>query len=175
MLRDEPPTRQRQKKALLISSGALLWYAANALFDCNKIRFPRADHALCIYKAVHVNRDPAAVHEHEVGVPDQPNMVRAESLDEELLRMPSKTEHFTVPRPELLLVYCRRLICSSHVRLAHARTRPGVSPVYVRRPTFAGRLSTYVRARLRFCLRLGLLLRRAHLFTFRRRSRLRLV
>src|SRR5207247_8317041 len=44
--------------------------AANALLNFNKLRIARADHPLRIHKAVHVNRDPAAVHEHEVRVPD---------------------------------------------------------------------------------------------------------
>jgi hypothetical protein len=41
--------------------------AANALINnFDKIRIARADHPLRIYKAVNVNRDPAAIHEHEV-------------------------------------------------------------------------------------------------------------
>src|SRR6266571_1682046 len=106
-----------QKKAPRISSGALLCRAKDALLNFNKVRIACADHPLRIYEAVHVNRDPAAVHEHEVRVPDQPEMVRPESLDEELLRMPSKTEHFGVTRPELLLVHGRRLTRAPHVRL----------------------------------------------------------
>src|SRR5213083_3753075 len=110
-----------QKKALRISSGALLCRAKDALLNFNKVRIACADHPLRIYEAVHVNRDPAVVHEHEVRVPDQPEMVRPESLDEELFRMPPKTEHFGVTRPELLLVHRRRLTRAPHVRLARAR------------------------------------------------------
>src|SRR5206468_4734914 len=110
-----------QKKAPRIFSGALLCGAEDALVNYNKIRIARADHAFRVYKAVHVNRDPAAVHEHEVRVPDQPEMARPESLDEELFRMPPKTEHFAVTRPELLLVHRRRLTRAPHVRLARAR------------------------------------------------------
>src|SRR5438128_731225 len=64
------------KKTLRISSGALLCRAENALIHFNKLRIARADHPLRIYEAVHVNRDPAAIHEHEVRVRDQPEMVR---------------------------------------------------------------------------------------------------
>ena len=31
----------------------------------NKLRIARADHPFRVYEAVHVNRDPAAVHEDE--------------------------------------------------------------------------------------------------------------
>src|SRR5213078_5061200 len=93
------------------------------LVNYNKVRIARADQPFRVYKAVHVNRDPAAVHEHEVRVPDQPEMVRPKSLDEELFRMPPETEHFAMTRPELLLVYRRRLIRAAHVRLARGRTR----------------------------------------------------
>jgi hypothetical protein len=109
------------KKALRIPSGALLCRAEDALLNYNKLRIARADHPLCKYKAVHVNRDPAVVYEHEVRVPDQPDMVRSESLDEELFRMPPKTKHFAVTRPELLFVHRRRLIRARHVSLARAR------------------------------------------------------
>src|SRR5947199_9600143 len=105
------------KKSAPLFSGALLCHAANSLFDHDKLRIACADHPLRIYEAVHINRDPAAVHEHEVRVPDQPEMARPESLDEELLRMPPKTKHFAVMRLELLHVHVRRLI---HVRLTHA-------------------------------------------------------
>src|SRR6266487_1429538 len=91
------------------------------LLNFNKVRIACADYALRIYKAVYVNRDPAAVHEREVRVPDQPEMARAEPLDEELFRMPPKTEHFAVTRPELLLVHRRRLTRAPHVGLARAR------------------------------------------------------
>src|SRR5437867_11547445 len=108
-------TRLTPNKSAPHFSGALLCHAANSLFDYNKLRIACADHPLRIYEAVHVNRDPAAVHEHEVRVPDQPEMARPESLDEELFRMPPKTEHFAVTRSELLHVHLRGLI---HVRLA---------------------------------------------------------
>src|SRR6266480_4599616 len=171
--------RSTPKKALRVFSEALLCRAKDALLNFNKARIACADHPLRIYEAVHVNRDPAVVHEHEVRVPDQPEMVRPESLDEELLRMPPKTEHFAMTRLELLFVHRRRLI---HVRLARARTRPSLSPVYVRpvyvlSTTLNVRLSTHVCAGLRFCrlrfrLRLGLLLRGTHLLAFRRSCRL---
>ncbi len=61
--------------------------AKDALVNYNKVRIARANHTFGVDKAVHVNRDPAAVHEDEVRVPDQPEMVRPKSLDEELLRM----------------------------------------------------------------------------------------
>src|SRR5437762_13265567 len=144
-----------QKKAPRISSGALLCRAKDALLNFNKARIACADHPLRIYEAVHVNRDPAVVHEHEVRVPDQPEMVRPESLDEEFLRMPPKTEHFAMTRLELLHVHLRRLI---HVRLARARTRARFIPVYVLSATLNVRLSTDVSARLRFRLRFALLL-----------------
>jgi hypothetical protein len=45
-----------QKKALRISSGALLRRAEAALVNnCNKVRIARADYPLGIYEAVHVN------------------------------------------------------------------------------------------------------------------------
>src|SRR5213592_539806 len=166
-----------QKKALRVFSGALLCRAKDALLNFNKVRIACADHPLRIYEAVHVNRDPAVVHEHEVRVPDQPEMVRPESLDEELLRMPPKTEHFAMTRFELLLVHRRRLIHAARVRLARARSRTRLSPVYVRSATLNVRLSTHVCARFRFCLRLSrlLLLRGLHFLSFRRRCRLRFV
>jgi len=74
-----------------------------ALINYNKVRLARADHALRVRKAVHVNRDPAAVHKDEVRIPDQPEMVRPVPLDEELFLMPPKTEHFTMTRSELFL------------------------------------------------------------------------
>src|SRR5215208_6511868 len=98
------------KKALRIFSGALLCRAKDALFNYNIIRIALADHPLRIYKAVHVDRDPAVIHEHKVGIPDQPKMVRPKSLDEELLRMPPKTKYFAVARFELLHVHLRGLI-----------------------------------------------------------------
>src|SRR5437667_6745278 len=155
-----------KKKAPRISSGALLSRAEDALFNLNKFRIACADYPLRIYEAVHVNRDPTAIHEHEVRVPDQPEMVRPESLDEEFFRMSPKTEHFTVTRPELFLIHRRRLIRVPHVRLARARTRPRFIPVYVLSATLNVRLSTYS-ARLRFCLRFARLLR-VCLLPFRR-------
>src|ERR1700719_331610 len=112
----------------------------------DKVRIARANHTFRVDKAVHVNRDPAAVHEDEVGVPDEPEMVRPKSLDEELLRMPPKTEHFTVTRSELLLVHGRFLA-------RRARTRSSFTLVHVLSATLHIRLSTYVCVRLRFCLR----------------------
>jgi len=108
-----------------------LYRTLNALIDFNKVRVARANHPFRVDKAVYVNCDPAAVHEHEVRTPDQPEMARPVSLDEELLRMPSKTEHFAVTRPELLLVHRRRLIRASNVGLARARTRTSFILVYV--------------------------------------------
>src|SRR5437016_10155529 len=160
------------KKAPRISSGALLRRTEAALLDFNKFRIAGADYPLRIYKAVHVNCHPAAVHEHEVRVPDQPEMARPESLDEELFRMPPKTEHFAVTRPELLLVHRRRLTCARHVRLtcaadvrlagARARTCARLIRVHVLSTALNVRLSTHICARLGFCLRFARLLRRAH-------------
>ena len=129
--------------------------AEDALINFNEVRIARADYPLGIYEAVHVNRYPTALHEHEVRVPDQSEMVRPESLDEEFFRMSPKTEHFAVTRPELFLVHRRRLIRVPHVRLARARTRAGFIPVYVLSGTLNVRLCTYICARLRFCLRLA--------------------
>jgi hypothetical protein len=56
---------------------------------------------LGVRKAVHVNCDPAPIYEQEVRISDQPEMTRAVSLNEELFRVPSKTEHFGVTRSEL--------------------------------------------------------------------------
>ena len=100
------------KKSAPHFSGALLCVAQkNALINnFNKVRFARADHTLRVCKTVHVNRDPAAVQEDEVRIADQPEMVRPVSLDEELFRMPPKTEHFAMTRSELFLVHRRRLI-----------------------------------------------------------------
>src|SRR5438477_9220598 len=153
------------KKAPRSSSGALSCRAKDALINYDKVRIARANHPFCVDKAVHVNRDPAGVHEDEVGVPDQPEMIRPKSLDEELLRMPPKTEHFAVTRPELLLVHGRFL--------ARARTRSSFAPVHVLSATLNIGLSTYVCVRLRFCLRVIRLLRGAHVLLFRRRCRLR--
>src|SRR5204863_6202655 len=135
---------------LRISSGALLCRAEDALVNFNKVRIACADHPLRKHEAVHVNRDPAPVHEHEVRVADQPEMVRPESLDEELFRMPPKTEHFAVTRLELLHVYPSGLIHvrlarrSTYVRLVCARTCARLirlALVYVRSATLNVRLS----------------------------------
>jgi len=75
------------KEAPRISSGALLCRAKDALVNFNKVRIASADHPFRVDKAVHVNRDPAAVHEDKVRVPDQPEMVLTKSLDEELFRI----------------------------------------------------------------------------------------
>src|ERR1043166_3646381 len=139
------------------------------LIDYNKVRVPLANNALGICEPVHVNCDPAAVHKHEVRVPDQTEMARAESLDEELFRMPPKTEHFAVTRPELLLVHCRCLTRARAHACARARTCASFSPVYVLSAALNVRLSTHTGARLRF----RLLFTRLFLITFRRRSRLR--
>ena len=64
------------KKALRISSGALLCRAEDALVNFNKVRIAHADHSLRIDKTIHVNRDPTVVHEDEVRASDQPKMVR---------------------------------------------------------------------------------------------------
>src|SRR5713101_6024312 len=120
----------QREKAPRISSGALLCRAKDALINnFNKVRFARADHALGVRKAVHVNCDPASVHEYKVRISDQPEMARSVSLDEELFRMPPKTDHLGMTRYELFLVHRRRLI-----------------PVYVMSATLNVRLSTYVRA-----------------------------
>src|SRR5437016_1604308 len=89
------------------------------------------------------------------------------SLDEELFRMPPETEHLAMTRPELLLVYGRRLIRAPHVGLARARTRTSFSLVYVRSVTLNLCLSAYVCPRLRFCLRFALFLRGVHFLPFR--------
>ncbi len=172
------------KKALRISSGALLCREDDALINFNKFRIARADDALRIYKAVHVNRDPATIHEREVRVANQPEMSFPEPLDEEFLGMSPKIEHFCVTRLEFLLVHGRRLTCAPHVRLTRvhvrlarastrARTHSRLCLVYLRGATFNACLSAYVCARLRFCLRIGLLLSGAHLLPFRWRSSLR--
>src|SRR5205809_7144963 len=106
-----------QKKALRISSGALLCRAKDALLNFNKVRIACADYPLRIYEAVHLNSDPAVVHEHEVRIPDQPEMVRPESLDEELLGMQPKTEHLTMTRLAIVRVHSGRLIRATHSRL----------------------------------------------------------
>src|ERR1051326_8901191 len=107
--------------------------AANSLIHCDKVRIAGADHPLRIDKAIHINRDPAAVQKYEVLVPNQPDMVRTISLDKELFRVSSKAEHFAMTRLELLLVHRRRLSCASHVGLARAsaRARAGAHPGFM--------------------------------------------
>src|SRR5438876_7163852 len=145
---------------------AHVWrHAGDALINYNKLRIARADHSLSIDKACHVNRDPAAVHEHEIRVPDQPEMARPVSLDEELLRMPPKSEHFPVTRLELLHVHFR-LARALHLRLALARTRPSFSLRSFLSATLNFRLSTHFCAGLRFGLRFTRLRRGVRLFLF---------
>ena len=122
------------------------------LLDFNKVRIADADHSLRVCKTIHVNGNPTTVQEYEVRISDQPEMIRAISLDEELLRMPSKTEHFTVTRSEFFLIH-RHSMIRVHVRLTGARTRTRLLLVYVR-ATLNVRvcLFTYVRPGLRFCL-----------------------
>ena len=175
-----------QKKALRISSGALLFQADDALINFYKVRIARADHAFRVYKTVHVNCHTAAVHEHEVRVADQAEMVRPKALDKELFWMPPKTKHFAMTRPEFLLANGRRLIRASHVRLvrtfdvglvrartyvslARGRACPRLILLYLRGAALD------VCACLRFCLRFGLLLLGTHLLPFRRRCGLRFV
>src|ERR1700747_1874873 len=97
-------------------------------------------------------------------------MVRAKFLDKELFRMPPKTKHFAVTRPELLLVDGRRLIRAAYislVRVSDVGLARGGTYVMLTRGRACPRLilSVYLRrasldvcARLRFCLRFGLLL-----------------
>src|ERR1051326_7859675 len=153
--------------------------AANSLIHCDKVRIAGADHPLRIDKAIHINRDPAAVQKYEVLVPNQPDMVRTISLDKELFRVSSKAEHFAMTRLELLLVHRRRLSCASHVGLARASARaragahPGFMSVYVWSVTLHVRLSTDGCSGFRSYLRFVLLHRRVHLLRFRWRSSLR--
>src|SRR5262249_22015625 len=148
-------------------------YADDALLHFNKLWLAGTDHPLCIDKTVHVNRDPAAVHEREVRVPDQPDMGCPVALDEKFFRMPSKTEHLAVTRHEFILVHRRRLIRARHICLACARTHTRFSLVHVLRAAANVHLSTSLCARFRFCLRFALLLCGAHLLALRRRSSLR--
>ena len=165
---------QVQKKRSAFPSGALLYREDDTLINFNKLRIARADHALCIYKAVHVNGDPTAVHKHEVRVANQPEMSLSVSLDEELFRMPPKTEHFGMTRPELLLVHSRRLIRVPHVCLSRGRMHSSFMLVYVLSMTLNGRLSTCACTHLRLCLRFPRLrLFGVHLLPFRRRRSLR--
>src|SRR5438093_12282471 len=83
-------TRLTQKKRPAFSAERLFCRAEAALINYNKVRIARADDAFRIYEAIHVNRDPTAVHEHEVRISDQPEMLHPESLDKELFRMPPK-------------------------------------------------------------------------------------
>src|SRR6478672_9865757 len=148
--------RSVQKKRSAFRAERFLCREDDALINFNKLGIACADHALRVYKAVHVNRDPAAVQEHEVRVPNQPEMSLPVALDKELFRMPPKAEHFAVTRPELLLVHRGRLACPyvcvtrGRVRLACgcARTHPRLIPVCVLSVTLHICLSTYVCARL---------------------------
>jgi hypothetical protein len=119
------------------------------LSDFDKLRVARANYTFGVDKAVHVNRDPAAVHENEIGVPDQPEMVRSKFLDEELLRMPAKSKYFTVTRLELLLVHSR-FLARSRTRLNLVRVLSATLNI---RLSLNVRLFTDVRVRLRSCLR----------------------
>ncbi len=134
-------TRDRHKKRSAFR-GALLSYDDDALLHFNKLRLAGTDHPLCIDKTVHVNGHPAAVHEREVRVPDQPDMVCPVALHEKLFRMPPETEHLAVTRHEFILVHRRRLIRARHVCLARARTHTRFSPVYVLSMAPNVRLST---------------------------------
>ena len=136
------------------------------LIDHNKLRLTLANDALRVCEAIHVNRDPATIHEHEVGVTDQPEMSLAKFLDEKRFRMSPETEHFGVTRPELLLVHGRRM--------ARARMLFSTGPVYIR-AAFDFRLFMHACAGIRIDLRLVLLLHGVGLLPFRRRSCLRFV
>jgi hypothetical protein len=154
-----PIDAQKKRSAV---GGALLSRAKVALLNFYKVRIARADDSLRVYKAIHVNCHPAAIHKHEIRVPDQPEMVGPISLDKELLRMAAKTEQFTMTRLELL-----------HVRVRRARTRASLIRVYSL-PTLDVRLAMHVCAGFRFRLRFARFLR-IYLFSFRRRSSLRLI
>src|ERR1043166_8266347 len=151
------------KKSAPPSSGALLFRADDALVNLNILRIARADYPLRIGKAVHIDRDPAVIHEYEVRIPNQMEMVRPESLDEELFRMSSKAEHFTVTRPKLLYVYLGLGRARAHSTLMF-------TPVYVLSATLNPRLSADLCALLRFFLTVGRLM---HFGFFRRRWCLR--
>ena len=174
-----------QKKRSAVSAERFCVAQKDELFNYNIVRITLADHPLRVYKAVHVNRDPAVVYERKVSIPDQPEMVRPKSLDEELLRMPTKTEHVAVTRLELLHLHPRglihvRLIRAPHVglvrapnvRLVRAGTFPRCILLYLLRTTLNVRLwlFTHVCARPRFCLRVARLLRSFNLLPFRRCS-----
>ena len=90
-------------------------------------------------------------------------MIRTISLNEKLLRMPSKIEHFTVTRFELLFVHSR---C-----LARARPRSSFTLVHVLSATLSIRLSTHVCVRRSFGS--GRLLRGTRPLPFRGGRRLR--
>jgi len=49
---------------------ALLLARRSALINLDKLRIAGADGLLRKCEAIHINRDPAAVHKHEVSVPD---------------------------------------------------------------------------------------------------------
>ena len=142
-----------------------------ALIDFDKVGLARTDYSLRVRKTVYVNRYPAAVHEDEVLIPDQPKMVFPISLDKELLRVPAKIEHFAMTRRELLLVYGRRLTCAPYIGLVRTRTCPTFIRVYLRSMTLNFCLSAHVCASLRFA---RLFLLGTHFLPFRWRSSLRL-
>ena len=85
-----------EKKRPAFQQSAFQCHAEPALLNNYEVRITLADHALRVSKTVYINRDPAAVNEHEVAAPDQSEMARPVSLDEELFRMPPKAEHFTM-------------------------------------------------------------------------------
>src|SRR5262249_22330823 len=154
-----------QKKSAPHLSRALSCHAKRALFNNDKVRITRANHALRVGKTVHINGDPTTVQEYEVRIPDQPEMARTVSLYEEFFRVSPKTKYFAVTRSELFLVDCRRVI-RIHVRLTGVRTRTRLVLVYVSAPlNVRVRLFTYVRPGLRFCLWIALILCGTHLFS----------
>src|SRR5215211_3170005 len=147
-----------QKKAPRIFQRSAFVACKTPLINFDKLRIAGANHSLRVCETVHINRYPATVHEHKVRISDQPEMVRPIPLNEELFRVPSKTEHFAVPRSEFILVHGGRLI-RVHVPLARARTYPSLtpiypslSPVYVPSLTLNIGLSAHICARVRLGL-----------------------
>src|SRR5690242_8786289 len=154
------PPAQKKRPAFQRSA---FFRADDALVNLNILRIARADYPLRIGKAVHIDRDPAVIHEYEVRIPNQMEMVRPESLDEELFRMSSEVEHFAVTRPKLLHVYLGLGRARAHSTLMF-------TPVYVLSATLNPRLSADLCALLRFFLTVGRLM---HFGFFRRRWCLR--
>jgi len=132
-----------------------------ALFHYDILGIARADHSLGVNEAVHIDCDPAIIHEDEVRVADQSDMTRSKSLHEEVLWMSSKAEHFSVTRPELLFIHNRRglirvpyvrvvstpdacLVRSPHVRLARGGPFSGRILFYLLRTTLYVRLSANI-------------------------------